>query len=181
MMSWLKNLGSNSKSALIKEAQAKVTEIQQSRSLQPIQTGTILQKAEQAYLSEQVKLKENRAVGERVGIGLGSRVMKNLYVGTSKSQYTSHQEVKDIDAGELLLTNKRIIFSGMKEQRVIDLEKILSFDIFADAIAIKSSNKSKASYFMVKNPYIWKAYFTIVHGVDDPQDFHDVNVSISFE
>lgn len=78
------------------------------------------------------------------------RIAKGVYwrMGGFKSQSQSHDELKAIDEGILTLTDKRIIFSGAKYNREINLAKLIAVDPIWDGISIESSGSTKTQYFV---------------------------------
>lgn len=166
----------------IKLANDFIEEIKKKSGLQPITTTIMLKRDEKAFLLEEnVIFRETRSVSKRSGAGLGFRLFKGVYVGGYKGEARSHPELRDIDNGSLILTNKRLVFDGSIENKVINLDKILSIQVYLDSIEISIEDKSKSSFFVVKNPYIWGAVFNIIRGVPDPENLKDVNLNIKFE
>lgn len=88
-----------------------------------------------------ISLWESRAVRKTSG-GYGGpsfRVAKGVYfrVGGFQAKSESHDELKNIDLGELTLTNKRLVFSGAKRSVNIDIRKIISIEPYSDGIALR--------------------------------------------
>lgn len=105
----------------------------------------ILKKNEEPYLwLPNIQLHEDRMIRKRVGGAV--RVMKGVYVGTSRSE--SHPQRRHIDTGELTLTNKRLVFVGNSKSVNIDLRKILSIDPYSDGISLSRSNKKNVEWFI---------------------------------
>jgi hypothetical protein len=59
-----------------------------------------------------------------------------------------------IDSGILTITNKRLIFDGTKETRVISLEKLLSTEVAIDSVEISVENRQKGMALLAENPII---------------------------
>lgn len=113
----------------------------------------ILKKNERAVLVlEGVSFWEPRAVRRTIGTygGPTVRVSKNvsLRLGGLQARSESQEELKEIDRGVLVLTNRRMIFAGSKRTINIDLRKILSIDAYRDGIASRRENKQKTEYFL---------------------------------
>lgn len=117
----------------------------------------ILNRDEQAHCYSGARLMEERAVRQSTGGAI--RVTKGLYVGRSKSE--SHGELRIIDSGSLLLTNKRLIFNGDMRNIEYRLDKIISVEEYKDAIEIGSSNRQKVQLFVVAEPHKWAVYITL--------------------
>lgn len=112
----------------------------------------ILKKNEDLIFSfPNISLWEPRAVKKTSG-GYGGpsfRVAKGVYfrVGGFQAKSKSHDELKNIDLGELTLTNKRLVFSGAKRSVNINIRKIISIEPYSDGIALRRTSKQKTEYF----------------------------------
>lgn len=98
-----------------------------------------------------VSFLEARAVRQTIG-GYGGpsfRVAKGVSfrLGGVSARSVSHDEIKKIDQGTLVLTNKRLIFLGGKKTVNIDLRKIVAIEPFNDGIGSQRENKQKTEYF----------------------------------
>lgn len=137
----------------------------------------ILKKAEEAYMVfNNVEFREPRAVrvSHGGGGGVSFRVAKGvtLHTGTGRGQSESHEEIRNIDNGQLVLTNKRLIFTGNTKTVNLQLNKIVSITEYEDAIAIRVENKQKTQYFVNFNKQVYldinvngNAYHNDVNGV----------------
>lgn len=103
------------------------------------------------YKLEDVSFSEPRAVRTSNGGygGVSVRITKGvtLHSGRVGSTSESHDEIKNIDNGDFLITNKRIIFLGSNRTINIDLNKIVSVSNEYNTIQIQRSNKQKPEYF----------------------------------
>ncbi len=162
-----------------KEAQFLAEQIKKEKKLEPINTNLFLESNERAFLKENSTLMEARAVRKSTGSRLGFRVMKGVYVGGYQGQSESNQEIRLIENGDLILTSKKLIFRGNKENRMIPLSKIIEIKRHVDAIEIATLGRQKTSLFTVSNPYIWNIILTVLNTVDNPLDFNDIkNIDI---
>lgn len=98
-----------------------------------------------------VSFLEARSVRQTIG-GYGGptfRVAKGVSFrfGGVSARSVSHDEIKKIDQGTLVLTNKRLIFLGDKKTINIDLRKIVAIEPFNDGIGSQRENKQKTEYF----------------------------------
>jgi hypothetical protein len=168
------------KQALIIAATAFLNDIKQSGALRPVATPLLLDSGEYAFVADHAKLIETRAVRKSTGGGLGLRVAKGVYLGRSAGQSESHQEYRLIDEGTLTLTNKRLIFSGSKENRTIPLSKLVSIKNLLDGFEVGVDGKAKGSTFTVPNAYIWSAALHILRAVKDPLNLGDMKIDIEF-
>ena len=115
--------------------------------------GVVCKKGEIPFLSlNNVTLKEPRSVRVTHGGHAGPRIRVakgiSFGMGTFGAKSESHEEIRVIDQGNLLLTNKRLIFSGGKRSTNIQLKKVLSIDPFDDGIALRREGKQKTEYFV---------------------------------
>ena len=116
----------------------------------------MLKKGEYPLLSlNNITLKEPRSVRVTHGGYAGPRIRVakgvSFNLGAFGASSESHEEIKVIDNGNLLLTNKRLIFSGSKRSINIQLKKIISIDAYGDGIALRRENKQKTEYFVGLN------------------------------
>ena len=112
----------------------------------------ILKKNEEAcVVFSGITLMEPRAVRQTRGgyAGPTIRVAKGVSfrMGSVAARSESHEELRNIDQGTLVLTNKRLIFIGSKRTTNIDLGKIISITAYKDGIASQRENKQKTEYF----------------------------------
>jgi hypothetical protein len=102
-----------------------------------------------------VNFSEPRAVRYTEGkYGGGSvRVAKGVTIrsGRGNSKSESVDEIRMIDTGTLVITNKRIVFSGNIKSINIDLNKLINLTPYSDGIATRRSNKQKTEYFTNTN------------------------------
>jgi hypothetical protein len=110
----------------------------------------VLKAGEVGLFQEPSVLLETRAY--RVYGGAGTRVGR-IYLGGGASE--SHQRLREIDSGILVLTNQRLIFDGGSENRSVNLRDVISANAWSDAIEISSSRRQKSQIYTVQNPIIW--------------------------
>lgn len=163
-----------------KEAQLLIETITNEKKLTPISSSLLLENEEYAFLTDETALFETRAVRTSSGGGVGVRIAKGIGVGGYQGRSESHQELKQIDTGTITVTNKRIIFRGSQENRVVPISKIVELKLHADGIELASTGKQKSSIFTVSNPYLWHIYVFVLSKVKDPLDFSEVkNIDIT--
>lgn len=117
----------------------------------------ILERGEKSHCYSDAEMMEERAV--RVSHGGGVRVMSGVYLGSSTSE--SHGELKKVDNGNLLLTNKKVMFNGNFKHLEYKLEKITSLEEHEDSFEIGVSNRQKLQTFVVDEPKKWVTYIKI--------------------
>jgi len=170
---------------MIIDAENYVNEVKNKKALPTIKPLVFLEEGESAFLEEPTELNETRAIREYSGgmRGIGFRVAKGVYVGAGGRSGTSesHQEWRKIDRGNLVITNKRLVFNGSKENRTVPLKKIISVDVALKSIEVAVEARNKTMIFPVKNGYIWGAVMNIVKSVEDPLNLGDLKLDIQFK
>lgn len=112
----------------------------------------IMKKGETTTLvMNNVTFMESRAVRQTIG-GYGGpsfRMAKGVSfrLGGVSARSVSHDELKKIDQGTLVLTSKRLTFLGSMRTINIDLRKIVGIEPFKDGIGSQRENKQKTEYF----------------------------------
>lgn len=124
--------------------------------LNPMDSPVILKKNEYAYFSiPNVNLDEaiDGLASQRTGEGPSFMVTTGSYTASSirQSQRYSNINVKTLDKGTLVITNKRLVFLGSKKSVNINLNKIISIEAFENGISIHRENKQKIEYFVGTN------------------------------
>ena len=116
------------------------------------QSPVILKKNENlSIIMDNISLQEPRAVRQTQAAygGPTIRVAKGVSfrLGGASARSESHEEIRVIDQGKLILTNKRLIFIGSKRTVNIDLKKIMAVQAYRDGIESQRENKQKPEYF----------------------------------
>jgi len=115
-------------------------------------TNVVLNPNEQfVYTIPEVIFSEPRSIRETSGAygGPSIRVVKGLTwrVGSFKAKSESHEELRNIDKGNLTITSKRLIFIGIVKNLIIDLKKIISIEPYEDGISLCKEGKDQPGYF----------------------------------
>lgn len=141
----------------LKEVKSYFDKINRDRKITIINTHILLKDKEDACLQNKVRLFELRKVTKSERGGGAIRIAKGVYIGGTKGTSRSYDELREIDKGELILTNKRLIFDGTNNTRDVKLDKIISISESLDnlEIAIEGRDKSQV-YDGIDNPYLWK-------------------------
>ena len=116
-----------------------------------IETNINLLKNEKCYFKTQIEWHEKRRVTQRIdyhGPVARIRIMKGVYyrIGSITPHVTASDEWRQIDKGDLYLTNTRIIFMGSGKDSAIRLNKVLSFSPFSNGVEIDKETG--------KNPFL---------------------------
>lgn len=109
----------------------------------------MLKKNEELQLAlPNISLFEPRSIRTGAYGGPSIRVAKGVSFRVGGFKAESHEELRNIDNGSFTLTNKRLVFSGVKRTINIDLRKIISIDPYSDSIALRREGKQKTQYFV---------------------------------
>ena len=139
------------------EIQTSKKELARLRLLNEIQKGNlptvpvtnlVTQKGETAYWAEPAILAEEKVIRRRYeggSQGVSFRVMKGVSyrVGGHRGHIVSETGLVPVSDGELIVTNKRIIFRGDGKAFAIKLDKILDIQIFTNGLQFSENNKPK--------------------------------------
>lgn len=160
-----------------KEIEEYINNIKTNKKLETISTNLFLSKGEHAFLEDEVSISETRAVRYSTGSGAGVRIMKGVTVGGYSGKSQSRQEWTVLDQGLLILTNKQLVFKGVKENRQIPINKIIAVEVMSDGISVSSNKKNMM--FNVNQPIKWGVVLNIIRQVDNPLDFSEFeNINI---
>jgi Chloroplast envelope transporter len=114
-----------------------------------VHTDIHLQKNEVCHFAQtNVKWFERRKVSTRtttLGYRYSLKVAKGFYLrsGTSYVNANSTEVLKEVNSGNLYLTNKRIVFVGVTKNSTIRLERLVQFTPYTDGVELdKDSGKS---------------------------------------
>jgi Zn-finger nucleic acid-binding protein len=104
----------------------------------------LLHAGEQAvFVLADISLHEPRAVTRGAYGGPSIHVARGLTLRVGGFQAQSHEELKAIDSGTLVLTSKRLCYAGRLRAIEVALAKLISVDPYSDAVAIRRSGKEK--------------------------------------
>ena len=171
-----KRIEINQKSEALKDYFNRVN---QEKKLPTINTHILLKSEESAYLQDNVKLFETRKVTKSERGGGAVRVMKGVYIGRTSGTSRSHDELREIDDGQLILTNKRLIFDGGLNTREMKLDKIISVSEYIDGIEVAVEGKTKSQiYTGMSNPYLWKNLIYYIRQIPPSGELPTVVVEI---
>jgi len=113
----------------------------------PMAVGMHLAKGETAYLQLHAALCETRAVRHSTHTGGAFRIAKGVTVGRGYTTSESHEEWRQISTGILYVTNKRLVFDGDMQNRVVKIEDIVSAQASAAQVAITTTSRQKTMIF----------------------------------
>ena len=146
------------------ETKKKLHMIESGNHLPVIEVDVLLKTAEEAYFDETVTFHEERTrrIYQGRSSGTSIRVAKGVSfrVGASKGDAVNEDYLKEIDKGEFVITNKRIIFVGGDKNWNIVLAKLLRIqEISVDgqpslAFSTESTSKKKLVSFKSEDKMI---------------------------
>jgi hypothetical protein len=114
----------------------------------PQNSSILLKPGEQAlFVLASIGLQEPRSVRTGVYGGPAVHVAKGLTIRTDAFRAQSHEILKTIDDGVLVLTSTRLCFAGRLHSLEIDLSTLVSVYAYSDAVAIRRSGKEKTEFF----------------------------------
>ena len=156
---------------LEQEAKVYITKTTGQRSLPVVSSEIFLGDKEIAFFEENVALSETRSVRQSSGSGAGVRIAKGVSVGGYSGSSRSQQEWHTVDHGTFTITNQKIVFSGEKENRIVELKKIFNYQIRNGQIAI--SYQKKNIRLSVANPLICSYILDVIKRTSDPTNLSD--------
>lgn len=101
----------------------------------------VLQKEELAYWMEPASILEERVVSrhyEGGSQGFSFRIAKGVSyrVGSHRGRIVTDKAVLPVSVGDLIITNKRVLFRGDVKSFMIRLDKMLEVDFYSDGIRL---------------------------------------------
>jgi hypothetical protein len=115
----------------------------------------LLKKGEQCHYEISTDLIEEKSRTRYVGgsKGVSFRIAKGVYyrVGGFKGERIVDTFKEVTDSGTLYITNKRVVFVGAKKNVTYQLNKVVNFTKYPDALQFQKENESKPRYFLIKD------------------------------
>lgn len=136
--------------------------------LQPLpaaQVPLLLKRGENAYYLTHADLYEEKVIHtERRGAGVGTSIRLVKGVSLRPFLYRSHPVVKkdivQVDTGQLIVTNRRVVFIGQNKDATVDYKKLLGVTPYADALQFEHEGRKKPMIFKMDEPYSCLVYVT---------------------
>ena len=111
--------------------------------------GLLLKKGEYAIKTDtRVKFCQERTKTSYVGGGASIRISKGIRVGGGRASPIKKEYLATLDAGRLVLTNKRILFFGDRKSFTIQLNKLAGIERYRDSIKLTKENTMKKTIFV---------------------------------
>ena len=101
--------------------------------------------------SNNIVLKEPKSirVTNSAHVGTARRHGKSSFgYGVSTSRGESHDEIKIIATGQIIITNKRFIFSGNNRSIDVNISQITGITPYTDGFKLQRKSKQKPEYFV---------------------------------
>ena len=132
--------------------------------LQPMAVGMHLSKGEVGYLQLRTTLCETRSIRNSTHTGGAVRIAKGITVGRGYSTSESHEEWRQISTGVLYVTNKRLVFDGDMQNRVVKIDDVVSAQAGAAQVAITAASRQKTMLFDRINGQIVRDVIEMIQG-----------------
>ena len=138
-------------------------------------TNILLKKGENVIFqsSNNIYLKEPKSirVTNSVHTGTSRRHGKSSFgYGASRSVGETKEVIKDIDIGQIIITNKRFVFSGQKRNIDVNISQITGVTPYSDGFKLQRKSKQKPEYFTNVDSFVFNynfkgdTYFYIMDG-----------------
>ena len=138
-------------------------------------TAILLKKDEIVHIQiEGIKYAEEKTKRQFAGgtAGISFRVAKGVSfrVGGFKGESVPVTELKIIDKGVFVITNKRIVFNGESKNVSFSITKVVNIKEFEDGISISRENKQKNELYLgnfdspLKHCSIWMLIKAVIQG-----------------
>lgn len=123
----------------------------------PSVANLVLQKGEKIYWFESATLAEEKVIKRNYrggSSGVSFRIMKGVSyrVGSSRGHIESTTGIVAVSEGDVLISNKRLIFRGDKKSFASKLENILDIQLFTNGVHFSENNKSKPRLIQFSHP-----------------------------
>lgn len=111
------------------------------QSVQP--TAARLKAYEVAYVAVPAELKAIKTVGFKAGTaGMSVRVAKGVTVRTASTQGGAVRDLVTVARGELVVTDRRVIFAGDAKSLALNLDQILNVTYYLDGVGVNDNTTS---------------------------------------
>lgn len=119
-------------------------------------------------------LKEPKSIRVTNSVHVGSgrrRGNRSFGYGASKSVGESKEVIQTIDSGQIIITNKRFIYSGSKRNIDVNISQITGITPYTDGFKLQRKSKQKPEYFINIDAYAFnytfrnETYFCLMDGM----------------
>lgn len=114
-------------------------------------TSLMLARDERCHLEYPTVLNEEVKVRKGGMGGFSFRIMKGVYYHTGRFKSEPTPEMREVDKGNLYITNERVVFAGDKQSLVVPFKKILGINGYKDGFSINWEGKKKPVIFSIND------------------------------
>lgn len=120
-------------------------------------SGLILKSGEVAHFIINANLLEERVVSRNYqggSAGVSFRVAKgvNFRVGQHKGRMVSKTGIVEVDNGDFIITNQRVMFKGRKKSFNYQFNKLIGYTVFKNGVDINAANGATRS-LAIQQPF----------------------------
>lgn len=116
----------------------------------------IFQSPNNIVLKEPKSIRVTNSVHAGTGHRKGNR---SFGYGASKSVGESKEVIKVVDTGQIIITNKRFIYSGSKRNIDVNISQITGITPYSDGFKLQRKSKQKPEYFINVDGYAFNYTF----------------------
>lgn len=141
------------KTARRERAESELRNARLAGEINPVEDAlpVMLEKDETAYWCEPSALTETRTERSFAGFTTDWQALEAFSLGTVHAKEKTKDVWKQIDAGHLVVTDRRILFVGSAEQRTIPFDRVVSIQGSPEAIVVGASGLAKKMFFSSRN------------------------------
>ena len=119
----------------------------------------LIKSDEKAYAAAMASLQEVQTVGFKAGTsGVSVRVAKGVTLRSSGTRGRAVKSMVSVASGELVITNKRVIFAGDRKSFAISLENLLNTTNYTDGFGFSDS---KTTYTVITKNDRERQFFAV--------------------
>ena len=131
-----------------------------------IQSDLLIKKNEKCHYQIKASLMEERQKTHYVGgsNGVSVRIARGVYwrTGGFKGERVTERIKTVTDEGFLYVTNKRVVFAGLRKNVTYSINKIVNIIKYSDAIQFQKENENKPKYFLINSEDVIDIVGTLV-------------------
>ena len=165
--------------AMVEAACQFIAQVNTARGYPDVAPGDVsIPKGEFAILREAATLFEQKS--HRVGSAVGTRVKVGklpVYLGSSHS--STYETTDPIASGELVITNRRMIFLADTRSATIQLKDAVGIKADISHLIIHSAKRKSPYVFAVSNPVLWSLIAKI--GASHPLESRFIPDGVTFK
>lgn len=148
-----------------------ISNLKANNGLTECSTTLFLDNDEYCFYHQPSNLYETKSVRHHQSSRAGFRVVKGVWIGKSQGASFSVDEWALISSGNLVITNKRLIFDGTSQNRTIKMNNIIGANPSIGKIEIVVEGRQRSMVYDVENAMIVKNIIRICKSSPYPSDF----------